>query len=328
MRKINDNSRFSPAHQNMMSAIVTFALSAGNLAITSTIAAFLAIMNLLKTNLEAIINLQGSINSPVTGVADQKAVIKNSLVQTSALIMQTVYAYAFKNGLSELAAKMKMTASELNKMKDTVLAGTVAGAIESVHGVLAQLATYNITDEVMELWQETLDSFNGIVSNPKVAHDGVDALRNRVQDYLRANMILLYNEADTVAVQFKKNNIDYYRSYRKARKIIPLVKHTKLRVLVTNEQGVPVTHVRVEQDGSTNYVITDLNGRADLYIQIPTGSELPGVYSFTLTKDTLSIKTGDIAIKKGNTVTKNFVMNVTGFIIPEETVVEEKVVVK
>lgn len=320
MRKITSTSRFNSAHQNMMNAVVNFALSTGNLAVTSSIAAFLAIINLLKTNLQAIMNIQGSINSTVNGVAEQKALIKNSLVQTSTLIMQTVYSYAVKTGNSVLAAQMKMTASKLERMKDTVLAGTVAGAIANVTAVLPQLSTYNITADLIELWTETLGKFNDIVSNPKVAHDGVDVQRNKVQDYLRTNMVLLYNQADTIALQFKKNDIDYYRHYRKERKVKPLVKHTKLRVLVTTELGKPVSHVIVKQNDSTNYVVTDVNGRADLYIDIPKDEapELSGVYSFTLSKDTLSIESGNITIKKGHTVTKNFVMNVDGFILPEE----------
>lgn len=326
MRTINEDARFNASHQNMMSAVVTYCLSTSNLAITSLIAAFLAVINLLKTNLEAIISLQGQTNSTVTGIADQKAIIKNSLVQMSALIMQTVYSMAVKNGLSELAAKMKVTPSKLAKMKDTVLTGTVEGAIASVTGVLGQLTTYNITQAEVDLWEDTLQAFKDIVSNPKVAHDEVDALRNRIQDYLRANMILLYNQADTISLQYKKDNIDYYRGYKSVRKLIPLVKHTKLRVLVMTEQGTPVAHVRVEQDNSSNYVITDVNGRADLYIQIPkTGTELKSVYSFTLTHDTMTLKMTDVVIKRGQTVTKNVVMNVNGFIIPEPVEENENV---
>jgi hypothetical protein len=304
----------------MMSAVVNFCLQNANLAITQSIAAFFVLINLIKTNLEAVINLQGQINSTPNGIANQKAVIKNSLIQTSTLIMQTVFSFAVKNGLNELQSKMRITPSMLKKMKDNTLTGTVEGAIASVTAVLPQLTTYNITQDVVDLWMETLVSFKSIVSNPKVAHDGVDALRNRVQDYLRANMILLYNEADTIAVQFKNNpaTINYFRSYRKARKLIPLVKHTKLRVLVTTPMGTPVSHVRVDQVKSTNYVITDIHGRADMYIQIPKdATELKNIYSFTLSKDTLKMTTPDFVIKRGQTKTGNFVMNVDGFIIPE-----------
>jgi hypothetical protein len=306
----------------MMSAVISFCLSTANIATTSLIAAFLALINLLKTNLEAIISLEGQTNSTVTGVAGQKAVIKNSLVQTSALIMATVYAYAAKKGLIELKAKMLTSQSTLSRMKDKKLAGTVLGAIESVEGVLDQLESYNITQDVIDLWQENLDAFNAILSNPKVAHDGVDVLLNQVQDYLRENMILLYNQADTIALQYKKDNLNYYRNYKKARKLIPLVKHTKLRILVTTPLGAAVPLVKVQQDDSTNYMVTDVNGRGDLYIQIPkTGTPLKSVYSFTLSKDTLELQLKNIVIKKGRTVTQNVVMNADGFIIPE--VVEE-----
>lgn len=331
MRNISPKSRFSSAHQNMNSAVLSFVFNAANLDTTSSIAAFLSIMGLIKNNLAAIISLQGSIYTPVTGIAEQKAVLRNSLVQTSTLIMQTVYAYAMKTGNSELAAQMKITTSKFERMKDSVLMGAVAGAIANVTAVLPQLVAYNITQDVVDLWTETLASFKDIVSNPKVAHDEVDVNRNKVQDFLRENMILLYNQADTISLQFKKDNLSYYRGYRKARKIIPLVKHTKMRVLATTEVGQPVSGVMVRQNDSTNYVVTDVNGRADLYIEIPKEAApgMNGVYNFTLTKDTLSMQTGEIVIKKGNTVTKNFVMKVDGFVLPEEVVVPtEKVTVE
>jgi hypothetical protein len=87
--------------------------------------------------------------------------------------------------------------------------------------------------------------------------------------------------------------------------------------------GVPLSHVRAEQNDSTNYVITDVNGRADLYIQIPTKeAALKSVYTFKLSKDTLSKDTPEIVIKRGQTVTRNFVMNTDAFVIPEPEVTE------
>jgi hypothetical protein len=156
------------------------------------------------------------------------------------------------------------------------------------------------------------------VSNPKTAQDGLDVYRSGIQDLLRENMILLYDQADAIALQFKEKNLTFYRGYRKVRKIIPLVKHTKIHFDITDEEGAAISHVRVEQDNSTNYEITGLNGRADLYIQIPkTGAELKSVYTFTLLKDTIKMKTKDIVIKKGRSVTYKVVMKTNGYIVPE-----------
>ncbi len=328
MRKIKDTSKFNSAHQNMLSAVVNFATNATNLSTTQSIAAFFAIINALKLNLDNIIKMQGNINNPVKGIAEQKELIKNTLVQTSTLVMQNVYAYAMKNKDAELAEKMKVSSSKLARMKDSILEGAVGAAITNVTAVLSQLVSYNIDQDLIDMWKANLKAFSEFISNPKVAHDSIDVFRNKLQDLLRASVVLMYNEADTVAVHYKQNNIDYYRGYRKARKLQPLVKHTKLRVLVTTEQGAPVNGIILKQDNSTNYIVTDINGRADLYIQIEKGTEIEqdAIYSFTLTKDTMSIKTGDIEIKKGSTVTKNIIWNENNFVIPEE-VAEEKVMV-
>jgi hypothetical protein len=132
MRNIKQNAQFNSSHQNMMSAVTDFCLTK-NGAVTETIPAFEDIINIIKTNLEAAIVLEGKVYSPVTGVAVEKRKTKTSLAETSMTIMQTTYAYAKKNGMKEeLAAKMRISSSKLIRMKDSVFTGTVAGAIKAV----------------------------------------------------------------------------------------------------------------------------------------------------------------------------------------------------
>lgn len=57
----------------------------------------------------------------------------------------------------------------------------------------------------------------------------------------------------------------------------------------------------------------------DIYIQIPQGQtqQQNGVYTFTLSKDTMQMNTGPLVIKKGHTVTYHATMNADNFVVPE-----------
>jgi hypothetical protein len=291
-----------------------------NVLITKSIVAFYDVITAIRDNLTTIEQLQAQVNDPVTGIAQSKKLIRQSMIRTAASIMQTVFAYATKTGNSDLAAKMQTTPSALSKQKDAQLAATITAAITTITGIVGQLAEYNITQPIIDAWNEQLTAFKDIMSDPKVAHSNTDAIRNSIQDYLRACMNMLYSQADTISSQFKETNITYYRNYRKNRKLQPLTIHTKLHATVLNDSGNPLAGVRIQQDNTSNYVITDALGQADLYIQIPkakASQTIKPVYTFTLTNDTITTKSGDITIRKGNSVSVKFTMAQTGFVIPE-----------
>ena len=155
-----------------------------------------------------------------------------------------------------------------------------------------------------------------LLSDPKNEHSGIDAALNDLQDLLRASIIMLYNQCDTIAVQFKENEMNYYHQYRSARKLIPLTKHTKLRVTITNEIGEPQYNIPVAQNNSSNSSSTGINGEATLYIEVKDFGGKTPVYEFTIGKDKSQIQTGPIEIRKGETVSRTYIMQETGFIIP------------
>lgn len=326
MRITSIKSRFNNAHENMIHAVVAFAYRDENVKVTESIPAFASIIKELAVNMEKLAVVQGSVNNSVKGITVKKREVRNGLIEMGAGIMQATYAMAMKTANAELAAKMKTAKGRLTKLKDTVLTATMEAAIGNVRNYITALINYGITEETVERWATQCELFTEMKSLPKTAHDALDVMRNKRQDILKRCMILLYEEADMVSKLFKNNNLDYYRSFLKARKLQPFIRHTKLRVTITNKDGVGTPMVMVQQDGTSNFARTDAEGKATLYVQLNKSVDGGSVYSFMLRKDTMEIKTGLIEIKKGRTVSRRFMMGGKGFVLPKEKIFEDLVV--
>src|SRR5690349_11776449 len=89
--------RVTSAHENMLRAITSFALKPSNLSITSSVPAFLGIINTIQTNITTVSSLRSSIAASVTGYAAQKKSLKATLALMTATIMKATYAYGVAN---------------------------------------------------------------------------------------------------------------------------------------------------------------------------------------------------------------------------------------
>lgn len=316
MRNIKPNAKFSRIHIEMIRAIVTFALNAANVAVTNSIAAFAALIDRLKINLIAIDNLEQIANTPVTGYAAMKKALRDALTEMSVAIMQSVYSFAIDTNNEVLAAQMKTSRSAMKNMNYVDFMAFVGQAITNVNGVIGSLVPYNILPATVTAWTNNRTQLQNVLADPKNAHGNIDAVKKDIQNLLRASMIMLYNQCDTIAPQFKESNTNYYNQYRSNRKLQPLTKHTKFRVTVTDELNQPVYNVKVQQDGTPVIEFTNMDGQATMYVKVNEGTDAQPVYSFTLTSGTNTHSSGNIEIKKGHTVSRSYIMQPSGFIIP------------
>lgn len=292
--------------------------------VTKSIKAFETIINLIKGNLVAISNLEKISGSPVTGYAAQKLALRNTLIEFSTAILQSVAAYAVKTNNNVLLAKVKTSRSALTGMTYEALIEFISAAITVVNPIVDALEDYNVDAATITLWQANLSQLQDVNSNPKNQHAMQNSAKKDIQNLIHACMELLYNQADQIATQFKADNGTYFTEYKYNRKLIPLTRHTKLRVTVTNEINVPIAQVMIKQNGTENFVMTDLKGEASLRIEVKEGVD--PLYNFTISKDGKSKETGLIEIKRGETVSRTFIMAPTGFVLPAPAV--EKVMVE
>jgi len=318
-------AKFSRKHINMITAVVSFCLSAANIAVTSSITMLLTFVNRLKDNLTAINNLQQVSVNPITGYASQKAAARVTCTEISVRIMKACFSYAIEVANDVLRNQMDTTRSKLKNMSDTDFEAFTRNAYNNALPFRSQLEAYGVETEEFDLWIESCDTFKDLIANPSIQRSNKNQSKREIQQILRSSMLLLNNQIDELVLQLQESHPAYFGEYFLNRKLHPLTKHTKFRIRVTNELGEPIYDVRVQQDNSDRMAATDIMGEATVMVQVERNPDTQPVYSFTITNGSQTIQTGNIEIKLGHTVTRHYEMQPTGFILPEpvsETVTE------
>lgn len=315
MRYFKQLKNLTRVHLEMIKAVVAFALNPTNVAITNSIPSFAQIIQMLKANLTAIANLETIAGSSVKGYASQKLALKNTLAEFSAAILQSATAYAVKTQNQPLYNKVMTTRANLLAMSYAKLIEFITAAIAAVEPEVENLTEYNITPATITLWRTNLNQLNDAYSNPKNQHVNQNQAKKDIAQLLRTCMELLYLQADQIAIGFKEKNLPYYQQYAANRKLIPLTRHTKFKVTVTNDTNQPIPNVIITQANTNNFTKTDINGKASLLLKVEEGKD--PLYNFTLTSGSKNTQTGLIEIKRGQTVSRQYQIAQDGFIIPE-----------
>ncbi|MBI4931675.1 MAG: hypothetical protein HY841_12975, partial [Bacteroidetes bacterium] len=135
---------------------------------------------------------------------------------------------------------------------------------------------------------------------------------------LNDELVTLFKEAneilnktlDPISVSFKTNGNKHYLSdYRKAREIIDLGKGTtriKGKITMLSADGEPAFNKTVKINEQNVEVKTDVDG---LFVHEP---EAPATVTMTISGDGIDSQTTQpFAVKKGETIIKNFILQPT-----------------
>lgn len=316
--KQNSKTKFGRVHIEMLRAVVGFALSATNLAITSSIAAWLALVNRQRDNLTAIDNLEQIKQQPIKGVAAQKKALKAADVELSYAIFSAVRAYALSINNLDLAAQFELTRSAMEKMSYEDFVQRIQGAIETVTPLVPSLAGWSITPATMTLWTNQTTALANILSGPKNKRAYIKTINENIQEILHQCMYLFHNEMDRAIYNFvTAGQRNYYNEYRNNRKLYPNGHvPTQLRLHLVNDVNEPVNGLAAVEgtDKSGNTV----NG----YINL---SDIPfGYHNVLVTIDGNTRTYGPFRFFKGQSL--SLTLNAEqGFVVPEA---EEKVLVE
>ncbi|MFI5218697.1 MAG: hypothetical protein ACHQNT_04340 [Bacteroidia bacterium] len=302
---------YGTKYLNMFRAIIAFALDAANVAITNSLLPFKNGIQFIKDTLEQIDLLQADAQKIITGYAAQKRTLRKSAVNITYMITKSVFAYAKNTNNEVLQRAMSFKKKELNQMKIQFFITQVQGAINQVTPLIGSLTDYNITQEMVDNWQQSLDDYTTILASPRTAIAFRKTLNEQIQKLVGQCVHFLSDVMDPLAINLGQQNQQYYQNWRNARRLITDgLQHTKFRVFATNDVDEPVFGITVTQDGTTNTGTTNVTGECTLFIN-PEGT-----YTFTITSGSQSISSGPVLIPKGNTITRTFIVQQTGFIIP------------
>jgi hypothetical protein len=303
--------KYGTKYLNMIRAILAFALSDANIAITNSLLPFKKGIQFIKDTLTQIDSLQADAQKVITGYAQQKNTLRKAAANATYIISKSVFAFAVNTRNDLLQKAMLFKVKDLDQMKAVFFISKIQAAIDAVDPIVGQLVDYNITPEMIANWQKALDDYKAILASPRTAIALRKTLNDQIQGLIGQLVHYLGDIMDPLALNLGEQNPQYLQNWNNARRLITDgLQHTKLKVLCVNDVNEGVHNVMVTQDGTQNTATTNIKGQCTLFIT-PEGT-----YTFTITSGSKSISSGPIAIKKGETVTRKFVVQQSGLIVP------------
>ena len=193
-----------------------------NLTLITPITALNTAYNTFKTKVTVIYATAKQQGIQLTGVAEDKMVLKRNLAHTGNIVAMVVKAYAVSKGDNTLKAEVDFAESTLFANRDETIINNCQTIYDRANTNLAALAAFGITTAVMTTLQNALTAFRTKVAAPTVARDvRAVATENLVLQLDEANSILR-NQVDNNIKIFQLSNPDFWKLYRNARKIIDL----------------------------------------------------------------------------------------------------------
>ncbi|MEO5572619.1 MAG: hypothetical protein ABIT08_17940 [Bacteroidia bacterium] len=297
-----------------------FGWATRNSSITNLILAFKNGIIQLGTLISQITGIDGEQSQSIFGSGNAKDLQRSLLDEITSNIIKAARGWALSVNNLEIAGQLNFSPSRIQKISDKSIAQRATYWHGIVSSVISNLAAWDVTPEIMQLWSATISGYEAVYTLPadkkkarKLKTAQVNALTKQGMDFCR-------NILDNAVIGYKSNgNREFYDQYLIYRKLtIVASKHGKFRILAIDELGQPINNVEVKQDGTTNKITTNLDGLATLDIVYNKGGDpnQRNNYSFTLTAGSSTTRTGIIMIKHNETVSHTFVIAPTGFIIP------------
>jgi len=183
-------------------------------------AAFADAVTRAKNGLTAIDTAADSQQTPTTGVTADKAQARTDLEDKTLEIADQLAALAAKNGNNDLAAKVEMTKSSLDRMQPNDLEATAERVADLANTNIAALAAYGVAAADVTALNTARTTFQGIQSTPRELAAGRKALTKSLSELIANVRSIFRNEIDKMMTPYKKSNPDFYNGYFAARVIV------------------------------------------------------------------------------------------------------------
>ena len=191
-----------------------------NNSIWSGTAAFADAVTRAKNGATAIDTAADTQETPTSGVTGDKAQARNELEEQVLAIADQLSALAVKNGDNDLAAKVEMTKSSLDKMTANQLEQTAERVASLANDNIAALADFDVAAADVTALNTALAAFSTIKDSPRQAAVGRKAQTQSLPQLIADVRSIFRNEIDKLVTKKKKANPDFYAGYFAARIIL------------------------------------------------------------------------------------------------------------
>jgi hypothetical protein len=158
--------------------------------------------------------------SPTAGVTGDKAQARNDLEERMMEVGNQVAAFAAKSNDNDLAAKVEMTRSSLDRMSDSDLVQTAKRVADAANANLPALAPYGVTKVEVTALETAATTFEEMKGATRDAVVGRKVETMSLPEAIGTVRSIFRNEIDKMMTAFKRTNPDFYNGYFAARVIV------------------------------------------------------------------------------------------------------------
>lgn len=205
---------------------------------------FKALMPLIAQYREA----QNLNNTGLTQVKNEK---KNELIEKAYYVANRMQSYASQTKNMELKARVKYEYSDFQRYRDTNLSGLCNTIHDLAKEQLAELADYDVTEDLLNELKKAIEVYNEQLSRPRTSKTGSKTATILLeQTFAEANAILKEN-LDVDMEVFRKSHPDFYEQYFLARRMVQSNSlRLALRIHVKEAgSGIPLANVLIGLNG-------------------------------------------------------------------------------
>ena len=182
------------------------------------------------------------------GETASKATVRTSLESQAFVLVAAASGYANANGKIELSNRVRYTKTDLTRFRDIELVGICTNLLNDINTVLGDLAPYEITDEIVAKFKDTLLKFSDLMKTP----DQAIALRKSATDKIAVlipeAIEILTSRMDFNVVMLEATNPQFVEVYNNLRALNSSpTSHLSLTITCLDKAtNVPVAHVELE----------------------------------------------------------------------------------
>ncbi len=267
-------------------------------AVVSTLVSLLGLLNLAGTNQK----------NSTKGITQTKAQARSALILMALAHSAAGMAYAANAGNNTLRVQSKLTESKLNRASDVDFADICMALYTLLNPLAGSLNNFGANAATLLAFKNAILAYQPVSQTPKTARAIHRANTTNVAAQITSIDTLVKEQLDTLMVQYKTTNVDFYNAYMGLRHAATTPRHLKtvsMFLHIKTSSGVALENADIKLT-STKGAKRNKFSKADGSMRFARLK--PATYTITVSLPGYTTQTQTITANAPQKLTINFVM--------------------